>query len=139
MNYIKNQVFGYSKKEVQKHFKDLENQHQALLSQKKSELNILIKKTNKLLAEYNSLTQELNDINKKRDQFMYYVNNRIAEIENLVNNKQEEYQEAKQKSLHNLISKKTELEEVQKCIKEFKNDLTYIKYRQIQTRQVLDK
>jgi len=138
MNYFKKQLFGYSINEVERYFTDLECKHQTLLSQKESELNLIREKINHLQVENNNLFQELDALNKKKANFMNHVNNRVEEIENLVNNKQTESQEIKKAAIQKLTIKKSELTKVQNCLKEFKNDLTYIKYRQKQAVSLLE-
>jgi len=138
MNYFKKQLFGYSINEVERYFTDLECNHKTLLSQKESELDLIREKINHLQVENNNLFQELDILNKKKANFMNYVNNRVEEIENLVNNKHTESQELKKAAIQKLTIKKNELTNVQNCLKEFKNDLTYIKYRQKQAVSLLE-
>jgi len=139
MDYFKSRLFGYSKNEVERYFNDLESKHRSFLTQKKSELNLTNEEIKKITIEINSLTKELDTLNKKKDNLINYVNNRIAEIERLVNDRQAESQEIEQAALQQLTMKRNDLIKVQNCINKFKNDLTFINYRQKQAKQLLNK
>jgi predicted RNase H-like nuclease (RuvC/YqgF family) len=131
MDNFKKQLFGYSMKEVENYFAELEDQHRTDLLQKESELSKINEKINELEIKNNNLAQELEALNEKKNDFINHMNSRIDKIEKFVNNKQAESDKIKQVALQELTKKRNELAKLQSSIKEFKKDLAYIKNRRM--------
>ena len=126
MAHFNTNIFGYNKEEVEKYFFRLESQHISILSQKKLELNLVRNKINQLHEENNKISYAIEQENRKKADYLNYMNQELSAIDSSLKKKQEEANEEKLAALEELKRKKTGLQKEQQYIKQMKKELNTI-------------
>lgn len=129
MTHFNTNVFGYNKDEVDKYFADLESQYIRILSQKKSEYNLVKEKISQIQTENNKIAYEIDIENSKKSDYLNNMNQELSKIEASLEEKQEEANATKRAALDKLLKKRQELEKCYQSLTQIKKDLSSIKNR----------
>lgn len=129
MTQFNTNVYGYNKDEVDKYFADLESQYIRILSQKKTEYNLVKDKINQIDSENKKIASEIDIENKKKSDYLNNMNQELSKIESSLEVKQQEADATKRAAVETLLNKRQELEKCYQSLTQIKKDLSSIKNR----------